>query len=460
MMSLKLKHLTTITAVAFTAGLFSTFTASAQHDSPKSVAGKFIIKKNFNETIPPGDNFFEYANGNWVKENPIPAKESRWGSFGILADKNTKQMLTILNDVSTKPGLPKGSIKQRVGDMYASAMDSVTIDKRGYTPIKTDLQRIAQINSLDGVLNETITDRLTGISGPLYGIGVGQDSKHPSQNAINLFQGGTSLPDRDNYLKDDARSKKIQAAYHDYIVSLFTLTGSSAAEADAAANTVFNIEKQLANAQWSRVAQRDPNKTYNKFSLADFSKKTPHLNWVDITAKLKMGGQDSILVGQPPFFKSLDSLLTVVPVNDWKTYLKWNVLKGSAGSLSAPFVKASFNFSAALSGQQVQAPRNERMAKLVDGSVGELLGQLYVEKYFSPEAKIYMAKLIGNLKIALGDRIKKLDWMSDATKVRALKKLEAFSVKIAYPDKWQTYDGLAINRDDYFGNLKRVSQRR
>jgi putative endopeptidase len=458
-MIIKLKEITAVAAVCFTAATLSTFTASAQHDSPKSVAGKFIVKKNFDETVAPGDNFFEYANGNWVKDNPIPAKATRWGSFGILAENNTKQVLTILNDPTVnKPGQPKGSIKQRVGDLYASAMDSIAIDKRGYNPIKPDLQRISQINSLDGVIGETIYDRLNSVSGPMFSIGVGQDSRHPSQNIIQMGQGGTSLPDRDYYLKSDARTKTIQDAYHKYVVTLFTLTGTPAAEAEANANTVFGIEKQLAAAQWSRVDQRDPNKTYNKFSIADFSKKTPHLNWVDITAKLKMGGQDSLLVGQPPYFKALDSLLGAVPVKDWKTYLAWNALKGSAGQLSAPFVKAGFEFNKVLTGQQVQAPRNERMANLVDGSVGELLGQIYVQRFFPPEAKVYMAKLVNNLKVVLGDRIKRLDWMGAETKVRALKKLDAFTVKIAYPDKWQNYDGLVINRDDYFGNLKRVSQ--
>lgn len=456
-MNNKFRNLTTVTAACFTAATFSTFTASAQHDSPKSIAGKFVQKKNFDETVAPGDNFFEYANGNWVKDNPIPAKATRWGSFSIIAEDNTKQLLTILNEVN-KPGQPKGSLKQRVGDLYASAMDSVGIDKRGYNPIKPDLQRIGQINSLDGVLAETIYDRLNVVSSPLYFIGVGQDSRNPTKNIIQVGQAGTSLPDRDYYLKDDARTKTIQAAYHKYMVDLFTMTGTSADEAETKANTVFAIEKQLAAAQWSRVEQRDPQKTYNKYSIADFAKKTPHLNWVDITAKLKMGGQDSMLVGQPPFFKSLDSLVAAVPVKDWKTYLEWNVLKNSSGQLSAPFVKAGFEFNKILTGQQVQAPRNERMANLVDGSIGELLGQIYVQRYFPPEAKVYMVKLVNNLKLALADRIKNLEWMSPETKVRALKKLDAFTVKIAYPDKWQNYDGLAINRDDYYGNLKRVAQ--
>lgn len=433
-------------------------TALAQHDSPKPATGRFIKMDNFDLNVKPGDDFFEYANGNWVKNNKIPAKESRWGSFSILHENNTKNLLTILNEVSKTPGQKPGSLKQRVGDLYASGMDSVTIEKRGYNPIKPDLQRVSQLNTTQNVIDESTYDRVNGVSSPLYFIGVGQDSKHPTQNIVQIGQGGTSLPDRDYYLNNDARTKKIQDAYHTYIVSLFTLTGSTPAEAEQAASTVFAIEKQLAKAQWSRVEMRDPNKTYNKFSIADFSKSTPHLNWGDILTKMKITGQDSMLVGMPPFFKSLDSLVAATPATDWKTYLKWNVLKNSASSLSSPFNKASFAFSSVLSGAKVEAPRDERMSGLVDGSIGELLGQIYVERYFSPEAKRYMVGLVNNLKAALAERIQNLDWMSTETKAHALKKLNAFTVKIAYPDKWQNYDGLTINRDDYAGNLKRIAK--
>ena len=203
---------------------------------------------------------------------------------------------------------------------------------------------------------------------------------------------------------------------------------------------------------------RDPNVTYNKFAVTDFDQTTPHLNWAQLMPQMGVSGQDTVLVAQPDFFKSADALLAATPVADWKVYMEWNILKGSAGSLSSPFVKANFDFSSTLSGQKVQTPRNERMSGLVDGSLGELLGQLYVEKYFTPAAKKYMVALVNNLKVTLGERIQHLDWMSDATKAKALTKLAAFSVKIGYPDKWQTYDGLVIDRNDYFGNLKRVSK--
>ena len=418
---------------------------------------KFIDPANMDTSIKPGDDFYDYANGEWIKNNPIPGKETRWGSFNILHQENTDKLLGLLKEVSETQGEPKGSLKQRVGDLYASGMDSLTIEKRGYTPIIPDLQRIDNINDLNGVVNELVYERVNGEASPLFRFGVGQDDKHPNVNIVGFDQGGTSLPDRDYYLKSDPRTQKIQDAYKNYIVSLFTLTGTSADDANKNAATIFNIETVLAKAQLSRVVLRDPNITYNKFSVADFSKTTPHLNWVQIMPEMKTPGQDTILVGEPAFFKVADSLLAATPVADWKVYLKWNILKGSAGSLSSSFVDASFKFSQVLSGQKVQTPRNERMSGLVDGSLGELLGQLYVEKYFTPAAKAYMLNLVNNLKSTLGDRIQRLDWMSPETKARALKKLAAFTVKIGYPDKWQTYDGIVINRDDYAGNLRSIS---
>jgi len=392
-----------------------------------------------------------------VKHNPIPSKETRWGSFGRLNQENTDRLLALLKEVSKKDH-PAGSLEQRVGDLYASGMDSLIIEKRGFDPIKPDLDRIDKLTDLRSIINEVVYERTHAEADPLFRFGVSQDSKHPTKHIAELSQGGTTLPDRDNYLKANPRNQKIQDAYKQYIITLFTLTGTDNDAAAKNAATILGIETQLAKAQLSRVAMRDPHVTYNKFSVSDFSKTTPNLNWVELIPEMKVPGQDTLLVAQPDFFKAEDALLSKTPVDDWKVYLKWNILKGSASALSAAFVKAGFTYSSALSGQKVQAPRNERMSRLVDGSLGELLGQLYVAKYFPPAAKAYMVNLVNNLKVTLGERIKNLTWMSDETKARALKKLAAFTVKIGYPDKWQTYTGLVINRDDYFGNLKRVSE--
>lgn len=419
---------------------------------------KFIDPANMDLSVKPGDDFFEYANGNWVKQNAIPAKETRWGSFNILRQENTNRLIGLLNEVSSTINQPKGSLQQRVGDLYASGMDSINKEKLGYGPIKPALQRIDKIADVNEVIREVVFERTHGEGATLFGFGVGQDSKHVTKYIAELNQGGTTLPDRDNYLKSDARSKKIQDAYKKYILALFNLTGTDAAAAAKNALTIFSIETALAKAQLSRVAMRDPNVTYNKFSVSGFSKVTPHLNWVVLLPQMKVPGQDSLIVGQPGFFKVEDSLLTSTPVSDWKTYLKWNILKNSAPTLSSPFVEANFAYNSALSGQKVQTPLNERMSGMVDGSLGELLGQLYVAKYFTPAAKQYMVSLVNNLKITLGERIENLPWMSADTKVRALKKLNAFTVKIGYPDQWQMYTGLVIDRNDYFGNLRRISE--
>ncbi len=415
---------------------------------------KFIDRANMDLAVKPGDNFFEYANGTWLKNNEIPAKETRWGSFNVLRDFNINAVKTLLNKAEADKNTTPGSIEKRVGDFYAAAMDSVTIEKLGYTPIKPELDKISRISDLNGVLNEVAVMRTTGIASPLFGFYIGQDSKNVNKMIVHLSQGGTSLPDRDYYLKSDARTQKIQSAYKNYIVALFTLTGTDQATAQKNSETIFGIEKALAAAQMSRVEMRDPQKTYNKFAVTGFSKTTPDLNWMDLMAKMKVTGQDSLLVSNPKFFADEAALIKTTPVSDLKTYLQWNVLKGSASYLSSPFVKAQFAFGQVLSGQKVQTPRWQRMSSLTDGAIGELLGQLYVKEYFTPEAKARMTELVANLRKAFEIRINKLDWMSDVTKKKAIDKLHAFTPKIGYPDKWKNYTGLVVNRNTFFQNVK------
>jgi len=433
-------------------GILAASYSSYAQTAPK----KFIDPANMDLTVKPGNNFYEYASGNWIKNNPVPAKETRWGSFNELRDFNINAVKSVVEDAAADRSAPAGSPKKRVGDFYAAAMDSVTIEKLGYTPIKADLSRINKIKDIKGILDEAITMRTSGIGSPLYSFYVGQDRKNVNKYVAQLGQGGTTLPDRDYYLKDDSRTLKIREAYLNYMTTLFTLTGSSATDAKQKANTVLSIEKKFAEAQMSRLEMRDPYKTYNKFTVADFDKTTPNINWTATLPKLLVKGQDTVLVGSPKFFVSLNEMLNAVPVSDWKTYLEWNILKNSASNLSTPFVKANFAFNQAQTGQKVQTPRWQTMSSKTDGSIGELLGQLYVAKYFKPEAKARMTEMIKNLRTAFEIRIKGLEWMSDVTKEKALAKLNAFVPKIGYPDKWKTYDGLNIDRKTYFQNLRNV----
>lgn len=427
----------------------ASYSASAQQHP-----AKLIDPANMNLSVKPGDDFYEYASGTWIKNNPVPAKETRWGSFNELRDFNINAVKGLVQDAAADRSAPAGSPKRRVGDFYTAAMDSLTIEKLGYTPIKADLARIKKIKDLQGVLQEAITMRSAGIASPMFGFYVSQDRKNVNKYLPSLSQGGTTLPDRDYYLKDDSRSVKIREAYTKYMTTLFTLTGSSEAEAAQKATTIMAIEKQLAQAQMSRLEMRDPYKTYNKFTVADLSKTTPGLDWAAILPKLKVTGQDTLLVSAPKFFTSLDGLLKTVSVADWKTYLEWNVLKNSASSLSSPFVNANFAFTQAQTGQRVQTPRWQRMSSLTDNNIGELLGQLYVAKYFKPEAKARMEELIKNLRTAFEIRIKNLEWMSPATKEKALEKLHAFTPKIGYPEHWKTYEGLVITPTTHFQNLR------
>jgi putative endopeptidase len=436
------------------AALLCGLSASAQHDSPKIPKKKFIDASNMDLNYKPGNDFNLYASGTWIKNNPVPAKETRWGSFNVLRDFNINAVKNILieaeNDKTAKPG----SVKRRIGDFYAAGMDSIGIEKLGASPILPELAKVASATSLEDIISEAAIMRTQGLGSPLFSFYVGQDRKEATKLIAQLGQGGTTLPDRDYYLKADARTLKIQDAYKKYITQLFVLSGIMDELAKKNAETIFVIEKALATAQMSRVEMRDPYKTYNKFSVADFSKTTSNMNWATLLPKMKVSGQDTMLVGAPKFFTELNALLVATPVADWKTYLQWNVLKTSAPYLSSAFVDANFAFTQVLSGQKVQTPRWQRMSQLTDGTLGELLGQLYVEKHFKPEAKVRMEQMVANLIKAYEIRIKNLDWMSAETKVKALDKLHAFTPKIAYPDKFKNYDGLTVTKTNFLQNLR------
>ncbi len=414
---------------------------------------KFIDTANMDLSVKPGDDFYTYASGNWVKNNPVPAKETRWGSFNQLRDFNINAVKTVLEKAAANKTAAAGSVEKRVGDFYSAGMDSAAIEKRGAAPVQAYLDRINAISNAQALQDEIGWLRKMGIASPLYSFFVGQDRKNVEHMIPQFGQGGTTLPDRDYYLKNEGRNAAIQEAYKKYISTLFTLLNVPTEKAQQHAVTLYEFEKKLAAAQLSRVEMRDPYKTYNKFLVADLDKLTPGINWQQVLAQLNVKGEDSVLVSNPAFFRSVDSLLKATPLEDLKLYLQWNVLKAAAPHLSNAFVEANFAFNQVLSGQKVQTPRWQRISQLTDGSVGELLGQLYVKDYFKPAAKARMAELVSNLRKAFAKRINALDWMSDATKQKALAKLAAFRPKIGYPDNWKNYDGLNIDAATYFENV-------
>ena len=424
----------------------------------QTTPAKFIDPANMDLSVHPGDDFYKYAGGPWLKNNPVPAKETIWGSFNQLRDFNINAVKKVLENAVADKTAPEGSLIKRVADFYTAGMDSIAIEKRGASPIMPYLQKITAISTIEELVSEINNLRTMGIASPLFSFFIGQDRKNVERMIPQLGQGGISLPDRDYYLKNLGRNKAIQEAYKKYITTLFTLTGVTEEQSLLNANAIFELEKKIAAAQMTRVEMRDAYKTYNKFLVADLSKTTPNLHWQQILTQLKVNGEDSILVNNPSFLKSVDSLLVTVSLQDWKTYLQWNVLKGAAANLSSPFVTANFTYNQALSGQRIQTPRWQRISTLTDGSIGELLGQLYVKEYFKPAAKARMAELVANLRKAFAIRINQLEWMSPATKIKALAKLAAFRPKIGYPDNWKTYDGLNISSDQHFENYTNVSK--
>jgi putative endopeptidase len=414
---------------------------------------KFIDPANMDLSVKPGDNFYLYANGNWIKKNPVPPSKTTWGSFLELREESSKKLRTLLEEAMA--GGDKNPRAEKIGNFFRSGMDSITIEKKGYTPIQQDLQRIHAIKDINGILDEIANQRNEAIASSILAISVGQDRKNVTQHVPQVSQSGTSLPDRDYYLKNDARSLDIRNKYKVHLAKMFALIGKSSEQAEKAADAIMRIETALAKAQMTRVELRDPYKTYNKFAWKDLSASTPSIDWKQLAEKMKVRNADSIIVTNPTYLQTLDILLTALPVEEWKTYLEWNVLKNAAPYLSDAFVKQSFSFDQVLSGQKEIAPRWQRMSGLIDASLGDDLGQLYVEKYFKPEARKRMQDLVENLHVTFAERIKRLDWMSAETKERALQKLNAFTKKIAYPDKWKDYSTVTISKDDLLGNIRR-----
>ncbi|MEP6465087.1 MAG: M13 family metallopeptidase [Parafilimonas sp.] len=427
------------------------FSFSCNSMSSSGTTADLLDKKGMDSTVRPQDDFFNYVNGEWIKNTVIPASESSWGAGAILY-QNTSQNLKNLLDSCAKLNAAKGSNEQKVGDFYASAMDSDAIEQKGFTPLQADMQRIAAIKSLSDVLNEVATEYNMGAS-PLISFYASQDDKNSEQIVAHFDQGGLGLPNKDYYTKKDSSMVNIRNAYVHYITTLFILSGDDSALAKSEAASVMNIEYALANASKTPVDLRDPEANYNKMSVAELSSKAPNFNWVSFMQSLGVK-QDSVLVGQPAFYTTLSSMLQAVAVNDWKNYLRFHFIDNYAPYLSNAFVNANFEMNKLFSGSQELQPRWKRMTALTDAQLGDALGQLYVKKYFPPESKQRILDLVNNLQATYKERIEALTWMSDSTKQKAIIKLNAIAKKIGYPDKWKDYSSIDISRDNLIQNLK------
>jgi putative endopeptidase len=412
---------------------------------------------NMDTTVKPGDDFFRYANGNWMKNNPIPAEYSIYGSFEALKEDNNKQLRGIMEDAVADKKAAAGSIKQKIADFYASGMDSATIEKTGIKAIQTEIDKIEAIKTVPELVDLVAYFHTTGLN-MLYNFGSAQDDKNSEKVIAMLYQGGLGLPDRDYYLSPDARSKEIRGEYVKHISKIFELAGVKKEQADKDAQTVMNVETKMAQVSSTRLELRDPITNYNKTDLAGLKKMAPQYDWEKYFAGVGLKATKEINVGQPKFFAGMAKMVTTVPVDQWKLYLKWHLMHQASPYLSSAFEKEQFNFyGGVLSGIKEMKPRWKRVLNTTSGNLGEAVGQLYVEKYFPAEAKKRMLDLVNNLKEALKSRIENLKWMGDATKKEAVAKLAKMNIKVGYPDKWIDYSSLTITKESYFKNIMAAS---
>jgi putative endopeptidase len=403
-------------------------------------------------------DFYQYANGGWLKANPIPAAFPAWGIGNVLNEKNRDVLHDILEATAKNAGAHKGSNEQRVGDYYATCMDEARAEADGLKPLQPELERVARINN-QGTLQEEIGHLHSIGFGVLFGSGSIQDFKDSAEVTAVLGQGGLGLPDRDYYTNSDDRSKSIRDEYLKHVAKMFELMGDDAAMAATEARTVMTLETKLAEASKTRVELRDVEKLYHRMSIAQIHDIAPTFDWEAYFQRIGLAQKADVNVTTPDFFKVMDAQLTATPLPDWQTYLRWNLVNTFGSVLAAKFVDEDFHFKGTvLQGSKENLPRWKRCVASTDRALGEALGEVYVKKAFPPAAKTRALAMVRNLEAALKTDIGSLSWMGEATRKQAVIKLDAFLNKIGYPDKWRDYSTLSIDRSSYVANRIRVGQ--
>lgn len=421
----------------------------------KQTAGIDIA--NLDTTVVPGNDFYEYACGGWMKSHPLTGEYSRFGSFDMLAENNREQLKELIEGLA-KESNPAGSVGQKIGDLYKIALDSVKSNNDGMKPLKPYLDKIAGVKSKDE-LPALIAFLQESGAEPYFALYVGADDKNSSMNIVQTFQSGLSMGQKEYYLDNDDKTKQIREKFKIYVTNVFQLGGMEKAAAEKAMTKVMDIETRLAKASRSRVELRDPQANYNKVTYEELKKQYPAFNWDAYFGAFGLKGLKEVNVGQPAFVKEAANMINTLPLEDQLAYLQWQLLDASATSLSDDFYAAQFDFySKTMAGVQEMKPRWKRAVSAIDGMLGEAVGQMYVEKYFPAAAKERMVALVKNLQTALGERIKNLDWMSEETKAKAQEKLSSFIIKIGYPDKWRDYTALEIKNDSYLDNVIRSNK--
>jgi len=428
------------------------FIVGVQACSSDSKKTQPIDPLNMDLTANPGDDFNQYANGGWMKNNPIPEDKSRFGSFDQLIDANEKQLKGLVDELSAK-SFPEGSVSEKISVFYKTGMDTNAIEKNGINDLTGYFEQINQIKSAADIQEQIERFHQKSI-GSAFGIYGGADSKNSDTVITHLYQSGLGMPDRDYYLSDLERFVKIREQYLIHLENNFKLLGDEEIVAKQNAQTVFELEKILAVASMDRLTLRNPNKTYNKLTQAELAALSPNFDWNHYFTTIGLENPGNVIAMQPDFLKEFNALLASEPIETWKTYFRWNLIKSAASYLSSEFVNEQFSFyGKTLSGTPELKPRWKRVMDVTNNSLDEAMGQMYVERYFPAEAKERMLKLVDNLKLALGERINQLEWMSNETKTNAQNKLAAISVKIGYPDKWKDYSKLTVSDKSYVLNV-------
>ncbi len=428
-------------------------TASAGPETMKSG----IDPTALDPTCKPCQDFWRYANGGWLDKNPIPPRFSSWGPPSALGEATREHLHEILEAAATDATAKPGTNRRRVGDLYAACADTAAIDALGAKPLQPYFDRVAGLGSTKELAAALVWTHLDTPVGP-FRLGINADPKDSKTVALFVASGGLSLPERDYYFKEDAHSMQIRQAFQKHVARMLQLVGENAEMAETAARSILAFETKLAETTKTAVERRDVNGMYHKVDSAGLSEMTPDFDWRPILSELHVPDSTSLIVTEPEFLKRFNQQLTTAPLSEWKTWLRWRILDRTADRLSKPFFEENFAFrGTVLQGITEQQPRWRTCTGVVDSTLGEALGEMYVQKYFPPGAKQRANELVANLRAALRDQIESADWLTPETKKSALGKLEAFVAKIGYPDKWRDYSALQINRASYFEDVHAAS---
>ena len=404
-------------------------------------------------TVKAGDNFFQYANGRWFKENPIPASEANNGLWRLIQDTINAQIRIMCESSAALTNTEKGSNKQKIGDFFFTGMDSLTLNKKGIIDLKKDFDMIDGINDIRGIIHAAAYIH-TVAGSPMFTFGVGQDDRISSKNAVFIWQGGLSLPDKRFYFDADSAAMMIRQKFVVHAGNMFKILGYDDVKAKQAAENLMTLETALAKTSRNREDTRDPLKNYNKISFKQLTKTTPNLDWYIFTKGVGLRTVDTVIVGQPEFLTALNEYLKTVSIDTWKNYLKYHLVRGLAAYLDDKTYLEIFSFySTTLRGVQEPKPRWKRVVERTDGSLGELIGQVYMSEYLPKGTKQKLLEIGNAIKEVYAERIKKLDWMSEVTKVKALKKLSTIIMKVGFPDKWKDLSKMQIDRSSYVRNV-------